>query len=1469
MKNKNEIQNYLFSKHLYKNNPFVLKKYSDLEKFLETESGNFIKFCYIYREKIHLILYDEEKLISIKFNKYNKLSHYAYLILLIKENADIVNYSYELDLINLINNENIKINKENIVLKNLIIAKIILELLENYKGLVDYDNDDNTIIEECDRIESFNLNIIKNHLKYFQEMGIIQDINKYKDLKIDILYFDIINSLIVNKKLEDYDYSYNIINQLDLEDFDITYDMYDKLLKFFNEYNNESYINNYIISKIEDLFNKNIINFYYILIKYILKHPIYIYNFPLLLKTRNIIIIAIKTNIDELLSISFNDDNINERKNYIIKTIIDSEYYYNKYWQLIQDKLNILLNYYMNYKFESKIDEIKSIKDIINNKNGNYEQYIKELKILDFEKVKEINDEYDIIKYINNEKYKNNPKTEENFENSLKFWENSKKIIKDIKNKILNKDDAKLLLNYFNDQNNKNRLLKIFTQDEYDFFISKFNIDMIKEILTYYNNLFFESKKEDIILIEAALKNKRGLNEIYEKYKNDYEEAQKFNERLEIIDFIFNVKNKDNKIQKTEPEMIEIYNDWKKIEKIIIDKKIKKMNKTKKSKLFEYIQSTDKNLILKIFTSDIYEFLLDESKHFKQTEKNDINTNLKEILQYYQQYFPESKKKDISLIKQILNNTDINNEEYKQYLEDLDAAKKMNLKTPFIKKLLLDKEDKEEPKTEEEIQSAIKDWSFLEVMLNNEKGRIKSTLRRNKKQFLFDIFKNDNYKEQLIKIFGEEIYNNFFIINEKPNKDNKNKEIKEIKEIKENKENGISLNNANIIKKSTNIDNNNQLIPINDENSVKKQNMPNNTLVTINQSTKFDTNSKKKDIYSEIKNLLPYNKKSFELYKNLADGILKKSVIKFHTNKNKQKPFIIYDEINYGKCHIKINIEKLDEIENFFTENKIEISSSKKLKQYKEFLNEISNKLENEFMYEYYLEIKLEIQLSEPNNYENLTCKYIFYSPDPNEKNPIIFKDDNILVNKTNSLSQGFHYLISEINDEKYKDKEYIEKIRYDTSEMSQKSIKSIKSKKIIKSIVSPANNKSIILNSLGRTVMPQKKYNSKNNNNLDKKIIIFEDIIGSFKGSKNNYSAEFIKELKNQYFISGGTDNTLKVFTKDLKPNENIPEIRDIKEWTYNICERSKFSDKESTRTQFITCSNREIYLYDIDLYSGNFNTQKYELPNMTCVNCIEMKTNHFAMIGLNGGLYFIDLFNSERQVRNIAITDKTFRGGIRISDNIIALTSNKVALGGEDLLIFFNSEKKNKNNNNSYKKISREIEGYSFTLNTNGLALMEIEKEEVKYKILICTCKKYLPDQKNGILLVNPQLDEYKKVVDDFYDTGEFEVYCICPLLQHSGGEWNIKTNYFLIGGFNNEKYIGQIKLYKVIPANKPFNTKIEFLQDIEFEKNDNFGGFEGPISCIIQSSYYGNIIATCYDGNIYKLSSPDLSFYMKNKK
>ena len=100
-KNKNRIQEKLFLNHLYKKNPFVLEKYSELENFLE--SDNFLKNCYINRKEIHQILYEEEELIQIQFNKY-KFQNYVYLILLIEENRDILNYSYKIELINLINN---------------------------------------------------------------------------------------------------------------------------------------------------------------------------------------------------------------------------------------------------------------------------------------------------------------------------------------------------------------------------------------------------------------------------------------------------------------------------------------------------------------------------------------------------------------------------------------------------------------------------------------------------------------------------------------------------------------------------------------------------------------------------------------------------------------------------------------------------------------------------------------------------------------------------------------------------------------------------------------------------------------------------------------------------------------------------------------------------------------------------------------------------------------------------------------------------------------------------------------------------------------------------------------------------------------------------------------------------------------------------------------------------------------------
>ena len=57
-----------------------------------------------------------------------------------------------------------------------------------------------------------------------------------------------------------------------------------------------------------------------------------------------------------------------------------------------------------------------------------------------------------------------------------------------------------------------------------------------------------------------------------------------------------------------------------------------------------------------------------------------------------------------------------------------------------------------------------------------------------------------------------------------------------------------------------------------------------------------------------------------------------------------------------------------------------------------------------------------------------------------------------------------------------------------------------------------------------------------------------------------------------------------------------------------------------------------------------------------------------------------------------------------------------------------------------------------------------------------LLCACKKYKKDQKNGILVINLGKDnEYKK---EFCDTKDLEVFCFCPL--YTIIENNSKGNY-----------------------------------------------------------------------------------------
>ena len=128
--------------------------YENFKKFCESRNLEPLKLYYFYKENIHQILYDMQVNIELNINnKIKNISFYFYLSLLIKENKCIVNYSYSFELIN---NLYSNIQKETEIYIKIIISKIILELIENYKQLDEYDEYEN----EITNIENENNKII-------------------------------------------------------------------------------------------------------------------------------------------------------------------------------------------------------------------------------------------------------------------------------------------------------------------------------------------------------------------------------------------------------------------------------------------------------------------------------------------------------------------------------------------------------------------------------------------------------------------------------------------------------------------------------------------------------------------------------------------------------------------------------------------------------------------------------------------------------------------------------------------------------------------------------------------------------------------------------------------------------------------------------------------------------------------------------------------------------------------------------------------------------------------------------------------------------------------------------------------------------------------------------------------------------------------------------------------------------------
>ena len=582
----------------------LIYNFQELEEvlnFINIKKENIPKFIYDNMDNIHYILYYSEEFINLDtFEIKAELRNYFYLSLLIDQNSEIVNYIYSFDFINRLLNL-IKKNKEK-KFKKIILSKIILDIIKNFEGLENYDED--TMKEEIDKIKNDSIRIIDENIGIFNDLKIKINSDNIINNKIDYLYSEIINGIIKSKINYDNEYAYKLLKELDIKDIYLT----NTIINNLNEtLNNEEYINDLKIEKKEDLINSKKIDFYYIIMKYILKDSIYIYQIPFLLNTRKLILNLIK--LDEL-PLDKSNINIKEKLEYIIRIIADVDYYFEKKKIPKKDliKLKEVLNYYKECVFESKKEDIVIIENIIKNNKLNYKKYLEDydstknmherisflnLKAEDIHYAKENTQNNSDIESSNtkNQNVKNDKiyKTNNNAKGNLNEENNKRnKGIFPLKEKKANKEIYEELTNknkYLKNKNKSNANKKSFNFDynekrkEKDKSIKKKNEK--NSLVEAFAEKRLKQKNNNSIANNKNYQKKEWNNICYKSEKSRFDFCKKDNEENnnnnvilpEHIINLINIKINSNPLTKFMNQKI--------IDNLIINDSIKKDNKIK------------------------------------------------------------------------------------------------------------------------------------------------------------------------------------------------------------------------------------------------------------------------------------------------------------------------------------------------------------------------------------------------------------------------------------------------------------------------------------------------------------------------------------------------------------------------------------------------------------------------------------------------------------------------------------------------------------------------------------------------------------------------------------------------------------------------------------------------------------------------------------------------------------------------
>ena len=457
----------------------LLKDISDIIKLFESKTSDKFKYIYFNEKKINIILYEQEEVITIgdeNISYFKNFENLFYFELLLVSNPDIINYDFSKNLI-------IEIFKiVNMIVKgiyNIIVNKIVINLINFYKSLEQYDEEKDE--KELNDIENKCRMNFKENFQEFKKIGVDLEEDEILGSKIEEIYMSIIKALINSDKFEDYDYIDKIFREIKLDKIDLTKYMVDELNKILNL--DSDLVKPYLIMKVEDLFNIKVVNFYNLLIKHLFHNSLYFYNVSLLLNTRKVIIFIFRKNLDLFcffISKYEKDKILIERVDFLIQAITDNEYYYMK----IKDnfrlcKLKAIL-FLKKYNFIDKQE--LGLENVVKNKlSEKYSEMLEEYKY--------VLDKFEIKILVINAMNKSNFTIGDLFfnqrtvEKAINSWELIEKTLKEKKFMKLRRDIKKNLLKLFENENISITLKKIFTEEQINLFLQlTFNLSQFREI---------------------------------------------------------------------------------------------------------------------------------------------------------------------------------------------------------------------------------------------------------------------------------------------------------------------------------------------------------------------------------------------------------------------------------------------------------------------------------------------------------------------------------------------------------------------------------------------------------------------------------------------------------------------------------------------------------------------------------------------------------------------------------------------------------------------------------------------------------------------------------------------------------------------------------------------------------------------------------------------------------------------------